>query len=697
MSESNIGPRYKLTWCPTAVPEPAPGEVLIDVRAAALNYRDVLTAMGLIPPRLGVESAAEQATVLGVECAGTVVSTGPGVAHLAAGDRVMAPAARSLSSHAVARADRAMRIPADMTFAEAATLPVPFFTVLHSLEHIARLQPGETLLVHGAAGGVGLAALQYARRIGAEVIATAGSVGKRDLLQTLGVEHVLDSRNLRFAEEIMDLTDGEGVDVVLNSLAGDALIRSLHLLKPHGRFIELGKRDFLADNPMPMAALAGNKAFFGVDISPMVVEDSPLMDRYRSELEQAVHDGTYRPLLHRAYAATHVQDAFACMQYSRHIGKVVVTFDDPVPVAAPAPKSPLRPDASYLITGGLSGLGAATARHLAARGARHMTLVSRRGPHTPEAADLLDDLRAHGVIATAVAADACDPAVMKEVIETLEAQGPLLTGVIHAAMVLDDAPLTELTDARSRDVLAPKVTAGYVLDPLTRERDLDFFIVYSSAAAAIGNAQQSAYVAGNMTLNALVADRRQAGLSALSIQWGPVNDAGYVQRTGIAHHLTTLGLGCITTRDAMRALDQLMADPTAETVTVANCDWGLLADYLPTLAAPRTADLISRQGRTTQKEEPRRALTGLSPEEAHGVIQHDLTELLAKVMQTVPERIDPTCRLDLLGVDSLMATELTGLIRRRFDCEVPSIELASAPSLTAITRLILNRLTSPTP
>jgi len=569
-------------------------------------------------------------------------------------------------------------------------------TVQHSLDHLARLGPGQSVLVHGAAGGVGLAAIQYAQLVGAEVIATAGSPAKRDLLRLLGVEHVLDSRTLHFAERVRDITGGDGVDVVLNSLAGEALTRSLGLLKPGGRFVELGKRDILADNPLPLAAFEANAAFFAVDVSPMLTGGSALADAHIAAIATAVRSGDYRPLPHRTYPASRIREAFACLQHSRHIGKVVVTFDEPVPVSRPVAPVTCDPEATYLIVGGLGGFGAATARYLAERGARHLALVGRRGAASPEAPALVADLRARGVTATPYAADATDRAALAGVLAGIDASGRRLGGVVHAAMVLDDAPLTELTAERMRAVIAPKVTAGYLLDELTRGRELDFFVVYSSAAATVGNLLQAPYVAANTALDALVRQRRREGLPGLSVQWNALGGAGYVERTGIEEKMTALGLGLLPAGQALEALGELLGDPGADVVAVGLFDWGRLLGNLPRLAAPRTAGFLPDVAAAQDARNLRAAVVQATPETAEALVADAVAEMLAQVMQAAPDRIDRERRLDLLGVDSLMAAELALLLRRNLDCEVSAMEVTAAANLTALAHRLAARMRSVT-
>lgn len=694
LAVSDPGARYQLDWKPAFHLEPGPGEVVVAVRAVGLNYRDVMVLQDQLP--VSARSGSSQtASMTGMECAGTVVATGAGVTSPVVGERVMALAHCHPGSQGISRAAHTMPIPPDMTFAAAATLPVAFLTVHHSLAHLARLAPGETVLVHAGAGGVGMAALQYAQHVGATVIATAGTPAKRDMLRLLGVEHVLDSRSLRFADQVMDITGGQGVDVVLNSLAGEGLGRSLELLKRSGRFVELGKRDILQDSPVRMAAFTGNVSFFSVDVFSLVTEQMPLAEVHLRDMSRHIRDGVYRPLPFWTFPADRISEAYAYLQSSRHIGKVVVTYDEPVAVRSTTVPARLRPDATYLITGGLSGLGAVTARHLAERGARHLALVSRRGGRAPEAAELLADLREHGVQTTAYAVDATDEAAMKHVIDSIQASGHPLSGIIHGAMVLHDAPLSELSDDDVRAVLAPKVTGAWILDKLTCNLNLDFFICYSSATTMLGNVRQSAYAASNAALDALIRRRHRTGLPGLSIQWGAIADAGYVERNQLLERMHAVGLIPFPASQAMAELSDLTGDPDAEMVVVALPDWTRLVGHLPRLAAPRIADLIPARNDVPTGQDLRDAINNADEREVLSLVEDALCTLLALVMQADPDRVARDSRLDLMGVDSLMATEFATRIRDTLGYAVPTMEVTAAASLSTLAERVVRGLRHP--
>ncbi|MGW2631164.1 SDR family NAD(P)-dependent oxidoreductase [Streptomyces chattanoogensis] len=684
---------YDLGWKETEPPAVGAGEVAVAVRAAALNYRDIMSVTGLLPTEAG-EGALSAAP--GLECAGTVTAVGPEVSTVAVGDRVLGLAPAALASHVTTLAQGLWRIPDGMSFEAAAALPVAFCTVHYSLEHLARLRAGETVLVHGGAGGVGLAALQFARMRGAHVIATAGNETKRELLRFLGAEHALDSRSLDFAAEIKHLTGGNGVDVVINSLAGEAIGRSLELLRPGGRFIELGKRDIYENKPLSLAPFRNDLAFFGVDLLALMHRPDTALALV-DEVGERVRSGAYRPLPHTVFPAARVREAFELMQHSRHIGKVVVAFDpldEPVTVEADPARPALDQDGTYLITGGLSGFGAATAHWLAERGARHLALAGRRGAAAPEAPALLDALTRRGVHVTAHATDCTDIESMRALLDGIDAGGHPLRGVVHCAMHLDDAPLSELSEERFAAVLAPKAGGALVLDRLTRDRRLDLFLLISSDAAYVGNIHQAPYAAGNLFLEALVRQRRAAGLPARAIAWGALGETGYVIRNDLAAQLSAVGLEPLSLRDAFAAADDLLTRDTP-VAGVGRYNWGRVRGLIPTLHTPRHSLLVPACTETGGRshEEILAALAALPPEEARAAVQEAITQVLAKVMQLAPDALDPHRRLDEYGMDSLMAAELLMALRHQFDLDIPPMELLrSGGTIDGLTTLLHLRL-----
>ncbi|MEU3089941.1 SDR family NAD(P)-dependent oxidoreductase [Streptomyces massasporeus] len=687
------GLRRRLVWRQTDLPEPGPGEVALEMRAVALNYRDPMRANGLLPPEAVENSPIGRG--LGTDGAGVVRAVGEGVRDLKPGDRVCGLVPAALASHATAPAAAVVRIPDGMSFTEASTFPVAFLTVHQTLVNQAGLRSGETVLVHGGAGAVGLAVLQCARRQGARVIATAGTETKRDLLRTLGVEHVLDSRTLDFVPRVRELTGGRGVDVVVNSLSGEAIAQGLDLLRPGGRFIELGKRDIFLNNPITLRPFDRSLTFIGFNLDTVI--DAPERgSRLLAEFEAEAASGTYRPLPHTVHPAARVEEAFHLLQHSRHTGKVVVTFDpldEPVPVE-PAPGTlRLDGDGTYLITGGLSGLGAATARLLADRGARHLALVSRSGPDAPEAPALLRDLTERGVHVTTHAADVTEEAALRRVLDAVDATGHRLRGVVHAAMHMDDAALADLTDDRFAAVLAPKAAGAALLDRLTADRDLDLFLTYSSVSAGIGNPGQAAYAAANAYLEALTRARRAAGRAGTSLAWGPIEETGYVARSGMGAAMSGRGLELLTPAEVLTTADRCLAAGT-DVAGAGRYRWGTARHLLPALATPRFAALVPSSSAVSAdaRNELLSTLADLPADEAVREITGTITRLLADVLQTDPADLDPSLNVTDFGLDSLLGVQFLTQARELFHVRLGPADLATGRTLSHFARLIHQRL-----
>ncbi|MFM9607115.1 SDR family NAD(P)-dependent oxidoreductase [Streptomyces niveiscabiei] len=681
-----------LAWIPEQPPAPGPDEVLIDVRAVGLNYHDAMVASGLMPP--GADEGAPDASRLGLECAGVITSVGSAVTEFAPGDRVFAIMYGALSSQVIAHRQLVGKLPEGMDFAAAATLPLVYLTVHHGLRSLAQVAPGETILVHGGAGGVGLAVVDIARACGAQVIATAGTPAKRNLLSLLGVEHVLDSRSLTFADDVRRVTDGAGVDIVVNSLAGEALTRSLELLRAGGRFIELGKRDVYANAPLPMRLLRDNISVFVVDIARLAALTPEVAGIGLREVTRDIHEKLYSPVLHTTFSAAQVQRAVHTLQHSRHVGKIVVDLGTPPPVERATEPAPLDPAGTYLVVGGLSGLGAETVHWLVEHGVRRLALVGRRGALTPGAAELLADLADHGVHVVVHAVDVTDAQALRGILKEADAEGHPVRGVVHSAMHTDDGPLKELTEDRIRAVLAPKFLGVTLLDELTGRTPLDLFVGYSSISAVIGNLGQSAYCAGNLYIEALMRRRRQSGRPGLAVAWGVIGETGFTARDQrLSDRLSDIGIRPMAPSEACVSLGELLATER-ENAVVGHFDWPRMRQVMPTTNTPLFTEGVAW---ATQESEMggtdlRQRLAGLPADEALATVADVLAAELARVLGLQPDRVDRSRPLDQLGLDSLMSTELVVAVRRRLGCDLPSLEVMTATDLHDLARRTLPRL-----
>jgi len=550
---------------------PAAGEVEVEIEASALNFRDVLNVLGMYPGDPGP---------LGLEFCGRIVRTGGGVTGYGCGDRVMGIAWGSFAAFVTTPAALLVPVPAGLSPVDAATIPNAFLTAYHCLLHLGRLRRGERVLIHAAAGGVGLAAVQVAWRAGAEIFATAGSEEKREYLRSLGVTRVFDSRSLDFAAEVRSVTGGEGVDLVLNSLAGDFIEAGFSALATGGRFIEIGKNAIWSRERV--ASLGRKISYFVVDLAGPLATDHALIRAHLAKISRLLERGDLRPLPARVFRFDDAAAAFRHLAQARHIGKVVLRHPSRLSV---------RPDATYLVAGGLGAIGLHVAERLAERGARHLVLAGRRDP-SPEAAGRLESLRLAGVRVEVRSVDVC----LRERVEALLAEMrqtlPPLAGIVHAAGVLDDGALDRQTWARMEQVMAPKVKGAWNLHELTLGMPLDFFLLFSSVASLTGSPGQAGYAAANAFLDALAHYRQAHGLPAVSVNWGAWTGAGMAARVEAEGRRRVLP--CVrpmTARQCLERLEDAMADGAPQ-IAIVDADW---RQWQP--ATRLLSELVHRPGR----------------------------------------------------------------------------------------------------
>ncbi|MDR2489744.1 MAG: SDR family NAD(P)-dependent oxidoreductase [Desulfovibrio sp.] len=663
------GRLQNLYWRKTPPPAVKTQEIRIRVKYAGLNFRDVMWGMGMLQDE-ALENGFSGPT-MGLECSGVIDAVGEDAGGWAVGDEVVGFAPACFSTHVVTSASAIMRKPDSIGFAEAATIPVCFFTAWYSLKHLAKLQPGERVLIHGAAGGVGLAAVQIAAHLGLEIYATAGAPEKHHFLHRLGVRHIFSSRSLAFADEIKKLTKGQGIDCVLNSLSGEAISAGISLLRPFGRFIELGKRDFYADTPMRLLPFSNNLSYFGVDVDQMLVHQDALARALFAELMELFRQRKLLPLPHSAYPAARVLEAFQAMQQSAHVGKLVVSLEGAVDIAREQPGQPkklrLPKDASYAVTGGAGGFGLATALRLAESGAKHLLLISRGGIKTREARLAVERLRKDGVRVITARADVTNARSLKDCLKEHLASLPPLRGVVHAAAELEDKTITGLTPENIHKATAAKALGAWNLHAATLGLPLDFFVLYSSATTAFGNPGQAGYVAANCMLESLAHWRRKRNLPATAIGWGPINDTGMLTRNAKARTalLHTLGVSPTDTRDALRWLEYCLTEAVGSSHFF-GLDWSKQGD-LPALAAPRLSYCKPKQSASRDCETPpQEYIRQAPPEKALALITSMLIEESSSVLRIPRDRLSADTPLALQGMDSLMVVELSLAVEQRF-------------------------------
>lgn len=656
-----------LAWTPLpGHPAPGPGEVRLRVAAAGLNFRDLMWAQGLLPEDVLLDGFA--GPTLGMECAGVVEQAGPGVA-LRPGQAVFGFAPAAFATHALTRAEALVPLPAGLAPEAAATIPVAFLTAAYALETLARIRPGERVLIHGGAGGVGLAALQVARAAGARIAATAGTEAKRAFLRLAGAELVLDSRDAGFADALRAAWP-EGVDVVLNSLAGEAMERSLGLLAPFGRFVELGKRDFVENRRASLRPFRRNVSFFAVDADALPRARPELAQALLADIAARLADGSLLPLPHAAFAAEEAETAFRTLQASAHIGKLIIR----PPTDAPAPAADWKPDpdGTYLVVGGTQGFGLECAKWLAAEGAAHLVLASRRGGRTPGAEAALRTLAALGARTRILACDAADEAALSALLARVRREGPPIRGIVHAAAAFADGAAASMDAARFAAALGPKLAAAEALDRLTADDPLHLFLLFSSATTAFGNPGQANYVAANAAIEAIARRRHARGLPALAVGWGPIADAGVLAREAATAETLErrTGVAPMPAAEALAALPALLA-AGAPVVHLARIGWTQLTAGLPILAEPAYAAVRAARQDSAEGADLRAALRALPPEEARARLTRLAQEEVGRILRLPPDSVPAEAPVAGLGLDSLGGLELRMALERRLGVQVP--------------------------
>ncbi|WP_191499889.1 type I polyketide synthase, partial [Mycobacterium simulans] len=653
----------------------AAGQIRVEIRAAGLNFHDVVVAVGAISDE-----------GLGGEAAGVVIDIADDVSTVQRGDAVLGLFPNNaFAPTAVADHRMVMPIPAGMSFEQAASVPVAFSTAYIALVELGGLRAGQRVLIHGGAGGVGQAAIQIASHLGAQVFSTAHP-NKQQILTDLGVppEQIASSRTLDFASAFAEATDHQGVDVVLNSLAGEFVDASLQLMPRGGSFIEIGKTDIRT--PSQIAHDYPGVTYHAYDLQTARPDDlhhawATLSDLFTAHILE--------PLPTTSYGLLQAPHAFRDMSQARHTGKIVLI-----------PPRTWDPEGTVLITGGTGMLGGVFAEHLITEhGIKHLLLVSRRGETAPGAEELTQRLTELGAQVTITACDTSSRAALAALLDSIPDRHRL-TAVIHAAGVLDDAVITELTETQLDTVLAAKADAAWHLHRLTANHDLAAFVLFSSAAASLGNPGQANYAAANAVLDALAHDRHRHQLPATSMAWGYWHTA-----SGMTAHLQTLdqarvtrtSLTPISTEHGLALFDAALAHHQPNQVlTPLNpraLDRLARTNALPPIlsaltTARRHAATISSAASTLAAQ-----LAGQTPDHQRATVTAVVVSTTATVLaHPDPASLNPERPFKDLGIDSLTALELRNALTQRSGLTLPSTLVFDHPTPNALAGYLLTQL-----
>jgi NADPH:quinone reductase-like Zn-dependent oxidoreductase len=685
-----------------AIGTPLPDyEVEIEIKATSMNFKDIMISMGQLSSKY-----------IGVECAGIISAAGSKVTHLSVGDRVCAMSEGAYSTYTRCLGTSAQKISDSMSFEDASTIPVIYCTAYYSLFDIGRLAKGETVLIHASAGGVGQAAIILSQTVGAEIFVTVGSVAKKEFLMTeygIPEDHIFYSRNTSFAKAIHRATNGQSVDLVLNSLAGDALRETWDSLAHFGRFIEIGKRDITGNTRLEMARFEYNAMFASVDLTVVAAERPKIMKRLLSDVFGLMDKGLIRPISPiTTFPISNVESAFRTLQGGKIMGKIVIVprLDDQVKaVPSKTPKNLLSADSTYIVIGGTGGLGRSMSRWMIEKGARHIVLISRSGKATGKVGQLVEEAKSQGAQVVVKPCDVSDKAQVERLIKEGISHLPPVKGVIHAAMVLHDVLFEKMTHDQWEAVVKPKVAGAWNFHHALLSTPLSFFIFLSSAAGAVGNRGQAAYAAANCFLNAFAQYRNRLGLPASSIDLTAVSDVGYLAENAErqAQVAENLGSETINEKEVLALIAAAIIGRMKECNS--HCITGLKINadskdlfwvddvkfkYLKAAADAEAASLSTSSSTATVSLSS--ALKAAQDyKQATELVSEGLMTKVSAVLMFPREEMDASKPIVVYGLDSLVAIEIRNWITRELEASLQVLELLTSSSITALAETILKK------
>ena len=656
------------------------GEVEIAVAAAGLNFSDVMKALNLYP---GLPNGPID---LGAECSGRIVRVGPG-SRFQVGDEVIAIAPGAFGTRVVVNDVLVARKPFNLSHEQAAAIPVAFLTAHYALNECARIRSGERVLIHAASGGVGLAAIQLAKQAGAEIYATAGTEEKRQLVADQGAIKTMNSRTLAFADETLQATNEQGVDVILNSLPGEAIKKGLSILKVGGRFLEIGKRDIYGDSELGMYPFRNNLALFAIDLDQLFKQQAARMGQMLEQIVEQFEAGTLQPLPVKTYAASDTVDAYRYMQQGKHIGKVVISYDElPSDIRnGDYPQIQFSEDSTYWIAGGLGGFGLQIARWMISRGAKSLVLSSRRREVSDDVKTAISEMISAGARIAVLPADITKEDDVQRVLRTIDSELPPLKGIIHSAMVLEDKLLVDLDRETLERVLRPKVVGAWNLHKATESLDLDYFILFSSLSSVFGHAGQANYSAANAMLDSLAYYRTSKSLPATVMNWGHLGEVGYLaEREQLGQRLERQGVLSFSVKQATDCLEYALQTDSIQ-LSVLRMNWSVWRGLgITNRVSPRFAHLLTH----SEEESANVAvITGQvlkqsSSEQQLILVEQALRNKTSQLLGIPAEQINNDRALLEMGLDSLMAVEMRNWIEGQLEISVPISALMRSESLS---------------
>jgi acyl transferase domain-containing protein/NADPH:quinone reductase-like Zn-dependent oxidoreductase/NADP-dependent 3-hydroxy acid dehydrogenase YdfG len=675
-----------LAWREVDRVTPRHGQVEVRMDAVGLNYKDPLKVLGLLSAE--ELDGTNSAMAIGLEGMGTIIRVGAGVDDLAPGAQVLVSAPGMVQRYLTIDRLDCTEVPAHWSPGTCSS-DIPFLTAEFGLLDAGRIRPRDTVLIHGAAGGVGLAAIQVARLRGARVIATASTDERRRYVLRAGAHEALDSRTVNFVDDVLRLTDGRGADVIFNTAPGEIVHQNFRAAAEFGRIVEIGKADIYRSSVIDLRPFDRNLSLLALDLDRVMNLRRGDIDARRREIVAKLDSGVYHHLEYRMYPMDEVTAAFDAVVRSTEIGRVVVDLDVEDPAARPMfANVAIRSDAMYLVTGGFGAFGLATARWLVDNGARHLTLVGRSGAASAQAKEQISAFREAGVSVRQESVDVTDCAAVSALVARAHHADVPLRGVYHAAGVVDDQAIAAITAESLNRVFTPKAEGAVHLDRAVHDAGiaLDHFVLYSSMSGLIGGYTQVMYSAANSTLQAVAHNRRRRGEHALCVDWGAMGGGGMAEASDEAiRFLATLGFTPIDMEVGAEMLGECLRMDLTH-VALMDIDWAEALRVTRAVAhSPRFSEHAAAAKAGSSGAEALRADILALPSDQRGeVVSYLLAEQLAVVMGVAVDAIDLEVPLPELGLDSLMAIEFGARVAKSLGVELAAMDIIGGHRLSGI-------------
>lgn len=689
------------------------GMVELEAKAFGLNFRDVMVALGQLDEPLK-----------GHECSGVITALGPDTAEsgLKIGDKVCALVRGRMASRGRTWWTSVAKLPDDLSisWATAAAFPAAYVTAYGSLVQVAKMQKGETVLIHAAAGGTGQAAIIIAQAVGAEVFATCSTTAKRDLLNQrygLDADHVFSSRDASFGPAIMAKTNGKGVDVVLNSLSGPLLKTTWDCIARFGRFIDITKVDIESNRRLETAPFGRCAMYTSFDLLQLTEYCGHLtQDALQKSVSIVLQRGNASPPIFpiTPYSISEMAGAMRQMQGGQHVGKLVLVphEGDKVKVVKRLPPISLdNKDATYLISGGLGGIGRAIAEWMIVQGAKNIVLVSRHASSHSAAAGLLQQAETAGCRLCIRDCDVADEKSILQLIQHCAADGlPTFRGVVNGAMVLDDTVMERMTYDQWDNGVRPKINGSRNIH--NHLPGLSFYIMLSSVAGVAGHMSQANYATGNTFQDALARHRTAHGQPAVTIDLGAVRSVGYVadrEASGderLRARVENVGFGSVDIEAVLGLVEAAIRNPLRASPEDSQIIVGPNFHAFATESSMRndrrfgTLRIASQlQAGAVQNTKSASSTAALSQalnavttlDQGTQVLVDAIGPKLADIFSIPVTDIDPDLPISRYGVDSLVAVELRNWLSIGVKAKVSVFEILQSASLTEFAALVASK------